>query len=215
MLKVVRQEFAHIPLYNVSGGSNHTESEILSLGAAGYISKPYSFETLIACANHKTRDSLASSRKPNAAPVFVLEDETMDQELLRIGFSKHEWSEAVALHYFQDGPSLVDQLRSKGPVPELLVLDINLPGISGLETLEKIRQLSLIPNSTKIIVLSGSTRQADKDLAKKLMVDSFYPKPTERAVWWHLARAIYQSWSALIVTTHFAQLRKIKLWSEA
>ncbi|MCX6123299.1 MAG: response regulator [Proteobacteria bacterium] len=194
LLKVVRQEFAHIPVYIVSGGSNLTESEVLSLGAAGYISKPFSFETLIACANHDTIDSLASSRKPSATPIFILEDETLDQELLKISFSKHEWSEEVELRYFQDGQSLIDQLRSKEPVPELLVLDINLPGISGLETLEKVRQLSLIPNSTKVIILSSSTRQSDKDLAKNLMVDSFYPKPTERAAWWHLARAIYQSW---------------------
>lgn len=196
LLKQVKIEFPSLPVCMVSGCSAESEKEVLSYGAVGYLSKPYSFDALVDIA-HQHLSAEPSNLRPvsAAAPlVYVVEDEAIDQDLLRKAFAQVEPPTNIELEFFFDGEAFFNALAANQTSPDLIILDINLPGISGLDALEKAKSAKFIGHSTSVIVLSSSKLKKDRDRAAQLGVDSYYAKPMERASWWHLARAIHQSW---------------------
>jgi two-component system response regulator len=66
--------------------------------------------------------------------------------------------------------------------PDIILLDLRLPKIDGLEVLRRIRNDERTKNRT-IIILTSSEDAHDKDVCKKLGVAAFLPKPlTEEAL---------------------------------
>jgi two-component system, chemotaxis family, chemotaxis protein CheY len=60
--------------------------------------------------------------------------------------------------------------------PELVLLDLNMPGIDGLETLPRLR--AAMPN-VKIVVLTTSKAAHDEQAAMALGADAFVSKPID------------------------------------
>lgn len=70
-----------------------------------------------------------------------------------------------------DGPAGWAAVKSIGP--ELMILDLALPGFSGMELIRRIREISALP----IIVLSAKSEDIDKVLALELGADDYVTKP--------------------------------------
>ena len=124
-----------------------------SLGASAFVPKPTSGERLRA-----VLDRLAqSSGKKNR--VLVAEDDPMVFELLRRGLERHGWRVFEA----SDGHQTREQLESQKP--NLLLLDLGLPGVDGFELLEELRgdeRYAALP----VVVITG--RDLDGDTARRL-----------------------------------------------
>jgi two-component system alkaline phosphatase synthesis response regulator PhoP len=74
-----------------------------------------------------------------------------------------------------DGPSALRRIRDDGPA--LVVLDLSLPGLSGLDLLRKVRSGRTGRSDTPIIVLSGRSGEADRISALDLGADDYLVKP--------------------------------------
>lgn len=61
-------------------------------------------------------------------------------------------------------------------LPRLIILDINLPGIHGIELLKQIRSNPIYDN-VKVVVLTCSTNPADKEECLKLGANRYIEKP--------------------------------------
>jgi CheY-like chemotaxis protein len=88
------------------------------------------------------------------------------------------------VHAYDAMQTIMFAMRS--PMPDLIVLDINMPGGTGLDALRKLKQSSrtgLIP----IVVLSGSIDQSLPTKVKELGAEAFLTKPVDPDV---LAEAI-------------------------
>ncbi len=68
--------------------------------------------------------------------------------------------------------------ESKQVVPDIIFLDVNMPVMNGFKFIEALRKLSHIPyEKIKIVVLSSSSHDRDKEMALQLGVTDYLSKP--------------------------------------
>jgi DNA-binding response OmpR family regulator len=104
-----------------------------------------------------------------AQTILICEDDENLRQLIRVVLDgRYRFVEA------QDGPEALElALRLR---PDLIILDLMLPGTSGLEVLTQLRE-QLPVGETRVIVLSA-WGHADQD-ALSAGADRFVPKPFE------------------------------------
>ena len=90
----------------------------------------------------------------------------------------------VQLYIAQDGIEALDYFQNKGrfanghrfPSPQVMFLDLKMPGCSGFDVLRWMNERSLL-NTVKVVVLSGSTEPQDMALARELGARDYLIKP--------------------------------------
>lgn len=99
--------------------------------------------------------------------IFVVDDEKNIRELIE----KYLIKEGYKVTCFEHGIHLMNEIK-KGE-PDLLVLDITLPMIDGLELLKEIRKFSELP----VIFVSARDEALDRILGLELGADDYLAKP--------------------------------------
>lgn len=102
--------------------------------------------------------------------VFVIEDEESISKLVCMYLEKSE----IKAEPFYNAEDAFEKLNS-GVTPDLLILDLNLPGMSGFDFLKKFREMF----KATIPVMIVSARDADEDIISGLEygADEFVTKP--------------------------------------
>ena len=124
----------------------------------------------------------------------VAEDSDEDYEALERMLRRA--APATRLERYTRGEHMVAALRgprAHGQWPALLVLDLNLPTVTGLQTLAQIRddeRLRMLP----VVVLSGSQRQEDIDAAYTAGANAYVPKPIDAREFDVLLRSLLDWW---------------------
>lgn len=72
------------------------------------------------------------------------------------------------------GEDAIEKIKA-GYVPDILILDMVMPGMDGLQILEEVKKTNLL-KKTAIIVLSNQDQQSDIDRASSLKVDGYIVK---------------------------------------
>ncbi len=101
--------------------------------------------------------------------VFIIEDSTEIVESVMLCFKMFLPEAAVSFSY--NGLSGIEKIRSE-PF-DVVILDLNLPDIDGMEVLEKVRSFSDIP----IVILTVREKVEDKLKGVKLGADDYIVKP--------------------------------------
>jgi two-component system KDP operon response regulator KdpE len=103
----------------------------------------------------------------NAANVLVVDDEPQIRRVLRstLSFRGYTITEASS---GEEAVELVPKLK-----PDLILLDVNLPGISGVEACREIRRFSDAP----VIMLTVRSAERDKVVALDAGADDYVTKP--------------------------------------
>jgi two-component system, OmpR family, KDP operon response regulator KdpE len=99
--------------------------------------------------------------------VLIVDDEPHVLTFLKIKL-KSSGYEAITANNSQEA-----LIQVRGQEPDLVVLDIVMPGIDGFETLKQIRAFSSVP----VIILSAKEGNADKINGLKLGADDYLSKP--------------------------------------
>ena len=113
--------------------------------------------------------------------VLLVEDSSGDVRLTREAFRDADAS--INVHVANDGVEAMAFLRQEGihanaPRPCLILLDLNLPKMGGLEVLGHIKKdpsLQAIP----VVILTTSERQADVSKAYELRANCYLNKPVQ------------------------------------
>jgi len=126
-------------------------------------------------------------RTTRTAEILLVEDNPDDVALTREAFAESPF--AVTLHVANDGIHGLEMLRNGGVKPDLILMDLNLPKISGRDVLHEIKSddaLRHIP----IIVLT--TSQADQDIldSYRLYASCYVAKPVDFDDFMEVVRAI-------------------------
>ncbi len=108
------------------------------------------------------------------AIVFLLiDDDTDDSDLLYEALK--EIDSSVQYEYASDGPEALSMLE-RIDRPDLIFLDINMPGMSGWQCLSKIKAMEAFKD-IPVIMYSTSSYQYEIDKAFELGALSFFTKP--------------------------------------
>ena len=102
--------------------------------------------------------------------VLLVEDELNIIEAIRFLLSREGWQ--VDTH--SNGADAVDVIRAKKP--DLVVLDVMLPGKSGFEILEELRADSQTLD-LPVLMLTARGQSRDREMAEKAGVSRFMTKP--------------------------------------
>jgi DNA-binding response OmpR family regulator len=102
-----------------------------------------------------------------ASSVLVVDDEPMVREVV----ARYLELDGVRVHEAADGTAALNWLASHRP--DLVVLDIMLPGIDGLTILRQLRAAGDIP----VILLTARAEEVDRILGLELGADDYVVKP--------------------------------------
>lgn len=116
--------------------------------------------------------------------ILLVEDDANDVLLIQRAFQKAGFKNALKV--VRDGSQAIDYLRgippyddrTKSPLPFLMLLDLKMPGTSGFEVLQWVRNQPEFKRLL-IVVLTSSNLQADVDRAYELGANSYLVKPVE------------------------------------
>ena len=106
--------------------------------------------------------------------VLVIEDEPNISEALRFILSRNGWRVEVSA----DGKAALGSLSTDPP--DLLILDLMLPGVSGFDILRQVRA-SDDTRALPVLMLTAKGQAADRIEAERLGVTRFMTKPFANA----------------------------------
>ena len=122
------------------------------------------------------------SAAANSITILMADDDADDRMMAKRAFDKNRLRNE--LRFVEDGEELLDYLRRRGryadpassPSPDLVLLDLNMPRMSGREALAAIKadpELRHIP----VVVLTTSAADEDVIRSYRLGASSFITKP--------------------------------------
>jgi len=128
--------------------------------------------------------------------VLLVEDNPGDAELTRETLEAGQL--LVDITVVSDGAAAVDYLLRRGPhLPELVILDLNLPKLDGRQVLAEMKrhaELRMIP----VVVLTSS--DAEKDIVESYTVGAscYVTKPVDLTAFQSIVRSIEGFWFSVV-----------------
>lgn len=131
--------------------------------------------------------------------ILVAEDSDDDFLLIRDAFEEN--AVPVDLAWVKDGEELLDYLHHRGlyqepgsaVVPDLILLDLNMPKKNGFEALKEIKADALL-RRIPIIVLSTSGSDEDIHKAYELGINAYIRKPIGFVLFAEAMKTLYDFW---------------------
>jgi CheY-like chemotaxis protein len=131
-------------------------------------------------------------------PILQVEDDPNDVFLLQRAIKKAGVENPLQIA--SDGQEAIDYLQGAGKFadratflfPSLVLLDLKLPRVMGLEVLRIIRQQH--GNALPVLILSGSGEESDIAAAYRLGANGFLTKPAQNDKLEEIVRAIKDFW---------------------
>jgi two-component system, sensor histidine kinase and response regulator len=167
------------------------------IGVAAYLTKPVRQTELrgaITKALHARRSTpeavLPAPAAPVVAPtqaahvqagelrrVLVVEDNPTNQKLAVAILTKEHCDATVA----ESGRHAVDLFRDRGDAFDLILMDVQMPGMDGLETTGAIRQMEKPGRRIPIVAVTARAMQGDRDRCLEAGMDDYLAKPLHPA----------------------------------
>lgn len=133
--------------------------------------------------------------------IILIEDNPSDVELTRRAFKKANI--ANPLRHFEHGDAALEYLNSflteekrLNEIPLLILLDINLPLVSGLEILRAIKT-SPVLRRLLVVMLTTSSEHRDLEAAYELGANSYIIKPVDFEKFSELVAQIGMYWMVI------------------
>jgi len=130
--------------------------------------------------------------------IFLIEDNPGDIRLTQEALK--EARVANHLNIAKDGEEAIAFLTradASEPLPDLILLDLNLPRVSGLEVLDYIKQNDRLK---KIPVVVLTTSQAEQDIVRTytLHANCYINKPVDFEKFIHVVKMIEDFWLSVV-----------------
>ncbi|MCT1215309.1 DNA-binding response regulator [Latilactobacillus curvatus] len=102
--------------------------------------------------------------------ILMVEDNKSVSEMMSMFFQKEAWD----AYFAYDGNEAVEAFSVDPESWDIITLDLNLPGLDGMQVAQKIRELS---KTVPIIMLTARDSESDQVLGLELGADDYVTKP--------------------------------------
>ncbi len=107
----------------------------------------------------------------NGKKILAIDDALSIRTFLRISLEAHD------VDFYEAGNGRDGLALCKRVKPELVVLDLGLPDVDGLDILPLIKQVEEGEVAPRVIVLTVRKENETKDMARELGADAYITKP--------------------------------------
>jgi len=138
------------------------------------------------------------------AHILFVDDTRMDVELTLDAFKEARLGNKV--HVAMNGQEALDYLFGQGacadrnqyPLPDIILLDLKMPGIDGFEVLRRIKGTDVLKR-IPVIILTSSQEEGDRALSYDIGANSYLVKPVTFDGFLKVVKQIEQYWILLNV----------------
>jgi CheY-like chemotaxis protein len=138
------------------------------------------------------------------AHILLVEDNRMDVELTLDAFKEARLLNTI--HVSPNGQDALDYLFGRGkyadrmayPIPNLVLLDLKLPGVDGFEVLRQVKSAPIL-RRLPVIILTSSKEEGDRALTYDIGANSYIVKPVSFNGFLDVIRQIEGYWISLNV----------------
>jgi CheY-like chemotaxis protein len=107
--------------------------------------------------------------------ILIVDDDEDDRDLLT--WAIHDIQSSINCIMARSGQEAMKGLRAnKYPRPNLIFLDLNMPGLNGFQCLSEIKQ-DIFLQDIPVVIYTTSKRKEDEARARSLGADYFITKP--------------------------------------
>jgi DNA-binding response OmpR family regulator len=138
---------------------------------------------------------------PDLRPIVLVEDDPNDVELTLLALAEHNLANPVVV--LRDGVAALDFLYSRSeyadqarPNPVVLLLDLKMPKLNGLDVLKQIKSddsLKLLP----VVMLTSSREERDLVASYQLGVNAYVVKPVSFQEFVSAIRGLGMFWALI------------------
>ncbi len=134
--------------------------------------------------------------QPERFDILLVDDSPADAKIFQEALA--EACARVRVYWVGTGQEALDYLNQQGrfagvgPV-KLVILDLNMPGMDGMETLRAIKE-NPFTNRLPVVLLSSTRAAEEVDLAYSLGGNAFFSKPLSLENYVQKAKIIVQHW---------------------
>lgn len=133
--------------------------------------------------------------------ILLAEDNSKDVELMLEALAEHRLANNVVV--VRDGVEALEYLRREGPyagrddgLPAVLLLDIKMPRMDGIEVLEAVRRDDML-KTLPVVMLTSSREDPDLKRCYALGVNAYVVKPVDFKAFIDAAKHIGVFWAVL------------------
>lgn len=147
--------------------------------------------------NRSENERSGQSDEDRAPRVLLVDDDAGDQYLVRRALANDE--NKADLVVIDDGDAALDYLLNRigreqaPPRPDLVLLDLNLPGSDGFSILSAVRADARL-ESMPVIVISTSSRDEDIAHSYRLGCNAYVVKPESASTFIEVIHAVSHYW---------------------
>jgi DNA-binding NtrC family response regulator len=174
VLRQVKKSHPKVEVVILTGhGTDKDEAEALRLGASAYLRKPVDVDQLVKTLQHEK------------LKVLLVDDEQEFVDSLSERLELRNLETEVA----KNGEEALAAVKTD--VPDVMVLDLRMPGIDGIEVLRRVRKSH---PEVAVVVLTGHGTDKDEKEAIKLGASAYLKKPVDVD---QLVNVLHRAWNRL------------------
>ena len=128
--------------------------------------------------------------------LLLIEDNADDVDLTKSAFADSDLD--VAITVCMTGGDAVNYLKETQVIPDFILLDLNLPDMTGHDVLKALRALDDPRGLIPVCILSSSKMQMDIDQAYRACSNSYLSKPISYSRFVEIVREMCRHWFTIV-----------------
>lgn len=132
--------------------------------------------------------------------ILLVEDDPADAHLIRLAFDESKL--LLSLDHVEDGQEALDYLQRKPPytdtpMPDLILLDLNMPRMNGRQFLERVKKLDVL-RRIPVVILTTSDAESDIVASYDLGAAGYIVKPVDIDDFIRQVQRLEEYWITLV-----------------